>query len=80
MSAWYASAYTGLFTHFGKMSPRPHDPPTALCSGKAAAWTGVNEPVTASGIGWDDAGAEGACIGEAIERLQACPLPCPREF
>lgn len=67
MTPWYASRYTGLFTEFGALAPRPHDPRVALCSGAATG--------QASGVGWDDAAAEAACVGEAIERAQARPLP-----
>ena len=72
MNAWHASLFTGLFTRFGPMTPRPHDPDCALSSGEVAAAHGA---ATASGIGWDAAAAEGACIGEAIERLQCAPAP-----
>jgi ribosomal protein S12 methylthiotransferase accessory factor len=75
MTAWYASAFTGLFTRFGPLPPRPYDPPLALCSGAPAAWAGPAPGAEASGIGWDAAEAEAACAGEAIERLQAYPLP-----
>jgi ribosomal protein S12 methylthiotransferase accessory factor len=75
MTAWYASLYTGLFRGFGSISSRPHDPRLSLCSGTAAPWSGVAQNLEASGIGWDAAMAEAACVGEAIERLQAYPLP-----
>jgi ribosomal protein S12 methylthiotransferase accessory factor len=75
MTAWHASLFTGLFTQFGPLPSRPHDPVCALFSGTTASWLPHHEVGTASGIGWDAAAAEGACIGEAIERLQCGPLP-----
>jgi ribosomal protein S12 methylthiotransferase accessory factor len=72
MSVWHSSLFTGLFTRFGPMTPRPHDPDCALSSGELAAAHGT---ATASGIGWGAAAAEGACVGEAIERLQCAPVP-----
>jgi len=74
MNQWHASLFTGLFTRFGPMLPRPHDPAFALSSGVAASWLPHRETTTSSGIGWDEAAAEGACVGEAIERLQCGPL------
>lgn len=78
ITPWYASLYTGLFRSFGPFAPRPHDPRLALFAGSAApclAHENQNVPfsVEASGIGWDVEAAEGACAGEAIERLHAYP-------
>ena len=75
MSDWHSSLFTGLFTQFGPLPSRPHDPACALSSGTTASWLPHREVGTASGIGWDAAAAEGACVGEAIERLQSGPLP-----
>jgi ribosomal protein S12 methylthiotransferase accessory factor len=72
MSTWHSSLFTGLFTRFGPLTPRPHDSDCALSSGEVATAHGA---ATASGIGWDAAAAEGACVGEAIERLQCAPVP-----
>jgi thiazole/oxazole-forming peptide maturase SagD family component len=77
MTAWHASPYTGLFRSFGPFPSRPHDPPLALCAGSAASWLTADgegsASVEASGIGWDADMADGACAGEAIERLHAYP-------
>jgi ribosomal protein S12 methylthiotransferase accessory factor len=78
MTPWYASLYTGLFRSFGPFAPQPHDPRLALFAGSAAPWLdqekqNVPLSVEASGIGWDAEAAEGACAGEAIERLHAYP-------
>ncbi len=75
MSDWPTSLFTGLFTRFGPTPARPHDPAFALCAGLAASWLPHHEISSASGIGADQAAADGACVGEAIERLQAGPLP-----
>src|SRR5438874_2314703 len=75
MNHWHASLFTGLFTRFGPMPARPHDPACALASGAVATGLPGHDEATASGIGWDEASAEGACVGEAIERLQVGPLP-----
>ena len=73
--SWHTSAFTGLFTRFGGMSPRPHDPACALASGEAPSWHSPGNVVLGSGIGWTIDAAENACVGEAIERLQSSPLP-----
>ena len=75
MNAWYASAFTGLFTQFGPTMPRPHDPACAVWNALAASWHGPATGVGGSGIGWTGEAAEAACVGEAIERLHASPLP-----
>lgn len=74
MNQWHSSPFTGLFARIGAMAPRPHDAACAICNGLAAPWVG-GDAIAGSGIGWDEQSAEGACIGEAIERLQASPLP-----
>ena len=33
MTSWYASRFTGLFTQFGLVPPRPHDPAIAIWAG-----------------------------------------------
>ncbi len=71
MTPWYASRFTGLYSHLGPLPVRPHDPQLHVWSGVAA---GKHE-VHASGIGWDAALAGAACAGEAIERWQTYPLP-----
>lgn len=75
MTPWHASVYCGLFKRFGPLTPRPHDPQLSVCSGRAAPWSRGGQPVEASGIGWNADAAEGACVGETIERLQPYTLP-----
>src|SRR5262249_9632291 len=79
MTAWYASPYTGLFTRFGPVPARPHDPAVFIASGTPAALL-PGQGLTASGAGWDPDSAEAACVGEAVERLQAYPLPDDAQF
>jgi thiazole/oxazole-forming peptide maturase SagD family component len=75
MTPWYSSLYTGLFTSFSSLTLRPHDPQLFLFSGTTAAWSGIAQELSGSSIGWDAEAAEGACVGEAVERLQAYALP-----
>ncbi len=75
MEEWQRSMFTGLFTRIGPLARRPHDPALALCAAQAAAWRDDLSPVDGGGVGWDDAMAEGGAVGEAVERLQASPLP-----
>ncbi|MCC6416816.1 MAG: YcaO-like family protein [Gemmataceae bacterium] len=75
MQPWYTSPYTGLFTSFGPVPARPHDPTAHFASGTLGRWGDPGQELTASGAGWDEASAEAACVGEAVERWQAYPLP-----
>jgi ribosomal protein S12 methylthiotransferase accessory factor len=75
MTAWASDLYTGLFTRFGPQRSRAYDPDLALYSGTAPLWDRPWESVMGSGAGWTPAEAEAACIGEAVERLQAGPQP-----
>src|SRR5262249_36482761 len=75
MSAWYASLYTGLFRQFGPVPTRAHDPAVAFVSGTVGMPQSTGQGLTASGAGWKAADAEAACVGEAVERWQAYPLP-----
>jgi ribosomal protein S12 methylthiotransferase accessory factor len=76
--AWYASPYTGLFADLGGPPSRPHDPQVPICAGVAPLPGPGGEPPASGGAGWDEPAAEAACVGEAIERWQAWPLPCDR--
>jgi thiazole/oxazole-forming peptide maturase SagD family component len=71
----FDSRFTGLFTRIGPLARRAHDPALALHAAQAAAWRDDLAPVDGGGVGWDDAAAEAAAVGEAVERLQAYPLP-----
>ncbi len=75
MSDTLDNGFTGLFTRSGRVAAMPHDPALALWAVQAAAWRGDLGPVDGGGVGWDEAMARGAAVGEAVERLQAYPLP-----
>jgi thiazole/oxazole-forming peptide maturase SagD family component len=75
MDRWYASRFTGLFTHLASIPLRPHDPPVPLWAGRFVSWGPTPKSLSAGGAGWDPASAEAACVGEAIERLMPAPLP-----
>src|SRR5262245_43758371 len=74
--AWYASPYTGLFAESGPVARLPHDPDVAVWGGVAPLPGPGGEPPASGGAGWDEAAAEAAAVGEAVERWQAWPLPC----
>jgi ribosomal protein S12 methylthiotransferase accessory factor len=74
--AWYVSPYTGLFVESGLMRPEAFDPDVAIWSGVSPLPGPNTEPPASGGAGWDGESAEGAGIGEAIERWQSWPLPC----
>ena len=73
MSQWFESRFTGLFTEFGRIEPRVHDPAVQICAGTIRL-NGRAAELNVGGAGWDRATAEAACVGEAIERLQPQPL------
>lgn len=72
---WYASPYTGLFAESGPVPLRAHDPAVPIWAGVAPLPDASADPPAAGGAGWDEASAEAAGVGEAIERWQAWPLP-----
>ena len=76
MSAgWAKDRYTGLFTELGPVPPRPHDPDVSIWGGLLAPCGARSEAIAVGGAGWDRESARLACLGEAIERWQAYPLP-----
>lgn len=72
---WYASPYTGLFGRCGPVPRRPHDPAVFAWSGALPRWAPEGSDLAAGGAAWDEAGAEAAGVGEAVERWQCRPLP-----
>jgi thiazole/oxazole-forming peptide maturase SagD family component len=76
--AWYASPYTGLFAESGPVPPEPYDPDVSIWGGTAPLPGPGGEPPASGGAGWDEASAEAAGVGEAIERWQTWPLPGDR--
>jgi ribosomal protein S12 methylthiotransferase accessory factor len=73
---WYDSPFTGLFAESGPGVGEACDPDVATWSGVAPLPGPGAEPSATGGSGWDEAAAESAGVGEAIERWQGWPLPC----
>jgi ribosomal protein S12 methylthiotransferase accessory factor len=74
--AWYDSRYTGLFTEVGPVARQAHDPDVPIWAGVAPLPDPGAAAPASGGAGWDEAAAEAAGVGEAIERWQSWPLPC----
>jgi ribosomal protein S12 methylthiotransferase accessory factor len=72
---WYASAYSGLFSRCGPVPRRPHDPDVYAWSGTLPCWGPLGSDLATGGVGWNAAAAEGAGVGETIERWLPQPLP-----
>jgi ribosomal protein S12 methylthiotransferase accessory factor len=75
---WTESRYTGLFTELGPVPLRPHDPEVPIWGGLLAPCGARTPAIAVGGAGWDREAARLACLGEAIERWQAYPLPVDR--
>lgn len=78
MAAWYDSRFTGLVTQFRPVPLRPYDPPVPMYGATLAPWGPRTQELPVGGAGWDLAGAEASCVGEAIERCQPYGLPAHR--
>jgi ribosomal protein S12 methylthiotransferase accessory factor len=74
MSQWYSSAFTGLFTEFGPLPLRAHDPDLSVYAGTLPPSGPRRDELAVGGASWSQDEAEAACLGEAIERLEAYPL------
>ncbi len=74
-SRWYESRFTGLFSQFGAIPVRPHDPQIFVCAGVLPAGGGREEALAVGGAGWNADSAEAACVGEGIERARTSALP-----
>lgn len=68
-------AYTGFVTRLSPVFRKAHDPEIALWGGTIPPWGPRAGELSLGGAGWDEDSARNACIGEAVERLQAYPLP-----
>jgi ribosomal protein S12 methylthiotransferase accessory factor len=68
------SPYTGLFSRWGAIPLRPHDPAVPCWAGLLPRWNEDGD-LAVGGAGWTAEGAEAAALGEAIERWQSRPLP-----
>lgn len=75
MTAWVGNPFTGLLAGFGELPTRAHDPAVRLAAGTLPRWGPRDGVVAVGGAGWSAQAAQAACLGEAIERLQAYPLP-----
>jgi ribosomal protein S12 methylthiotransferase accessory factor len=78
LNSWYASPFTGLFSRWGPIPLRPHDPAIPAWSGLLPRWMGDGSDLAVGGVGVDVESAQAAALGEAIERWQARPMPADR--
>jgi len=67
--------YTGILTRLSSIPRRAGDPDVRLWGGVVPPWGPRDRELPLGGAGWTDDDARDACIGEAIERLQAYALP-----
>jgi ribosomal protein S12 methylthiotransferase accessory factor len=72
---WFASPYSGLFNRCGPVPRRPQDPDVYAWSGALPRWGPDEIDLATGGIGWDAEAAQGAGVGEAVERWLPQPLP-----
>lgn len=68
------SPFTGLFSRWGAVPRRPHDPDVPCWAGLLPRWTGGGD-LAAGGAAWSEEAAQAAALGEAIERWQPAPAP-----
>jgi len=71
----FDDAYTGILTRLSPIPRRAADPDVRLWGGVVPPWGPRDRDLPLGGAGWDDDAARDACVGEAIERLQAYALP-----
>lgn len=76
--SWHRSAYTGVFSSVGALAQRAADPDVPMFAGSVPPWGARTASLEVGGAGWSPEEARGACLGEAIERCQAQPLPGDR--
>jgi thiazole/oxazole-forming peptide maturase SagD family component len=69
------SPFTGLFSRWGAIERRPHDPDAPCWAGLLPRWAG-GEDLAVGGAAWTEEGAQAAALGEAVERWQPWPLAC----
>jgi thiazole/oxazole-forming peptide maturase SagD family component len=72
-----ASPFTGLFSRWGAIPRRPHDPAVPCWAGLLPRW-GPEGDLAVGGAAWTVQGAEAAALGEAVERWQARAMPADR--
>jgi ribosomal protein S12 methylthiotransferase accessory factor len=76
MPPWHDDPFTGLLRHFVRAELRAHDPAVPITAGEMPPWFPDEPAIGCSGAGWDAEEADQACLGEALERSLARPLPC----
>ena len=85
MSDDLVSPFMGLFSRWGAVARRPHDPDVSCWAGLLPRWGarahGESEidargDLAVGGAAWTAEGAEAAALGEAVERWRPGPSPC----
>lgn len=76
MTGDFEDFYTGVLTRLSPIPRAPDDPEVFLWGGTVPPWGPRAHELAVGGAGWDEEGARAACIGEAVERMQAYALPC----
>jgi ribosomal protein S12 methylthiotransferase accessory factor len=71
----FDDAYTGILTRLSSLPRQAHDPDVHLWGGIVPPGRPRTQELALGGAGWTADDARNACVGEAIERLQAYPLP-----
>jgi ribosomal protein S12 methylthiotransferase accessory factor len=71
----FDDAYTGILTRLSSIPRLAGDPDVHLWGGVVPPWGPRDRDLLPGGAGWEKGDARDACVGEAIERVQAYPLP-----
>src|SRR5262249_10818623 len=71
----FDDAYTGILTRLSPIPRRAGRPDVPPWGGVAPPWGPRGVDLALGGAGWENDDARDACVGEAIERIQAYPLP-----
>src|SRR6516225_9871950 len=71
----FDDAYTGILTRLSSIPRLAGDPDVHLWGGVVPPWGPRDRDLLPGGAGWENGDARDACVGEAIERVQAYPLP-----
>ncbi len=72
---FYKSRFTGLFSRLNEMIPEAADPDIFLYGGEIPKNAYLPQDLVVGGAGFSREVAEGACVGEAIERFACYPMP-----
>jgi ribosomal protein S12 methylthiotransferase accessory factor len=68
---WYESRFTGLFTSYARLPTRPHDPDLDIVGADLPPRGPREKSMAVGGAAFHREAAVGACVGEAVERLEA---------